>query len=257
MPPKVAAQVAAQAPNMRERLLDYVSTPGPRGRSREIRWLIAEWGFGPPVVVLDPSLSWQRAGVAPLFAYLDRDRQRVARSGGNRRGRRVAASRPTPMRTTWSTERSCGARRTEPPVLPFAADHPLWCRSIDATDWDALARRWRGLYGAATREQAEVSCVSGPADATLRVDFGASAEAADGSLARSRWGRACGSTAAVATATDVITLDLGAEYVEFSAAECEAEAATADVAATQIAVGAAIDGNPLLRLLDARPGSAG
>ncbi len=72
-PQKVAAQ-ARRAPDMRERLLAYVSTPGPAVDRRELRWLVAEWGFGPPVVVMDSSLSWQRASVAPLVAYLDRDR---------------------------------------------------------------------------------------------------------------------------------------------------------------------------------------
>ena len=52
---------------------------------------------------------------------------------------------------------------------------------------------------------------------------------------------------------NVITLDLGAEYVEFSAAAdatAEADADEAGIGRTQMAVGAAIDGNPLLRLLD-------
>ena len=58
---------------MRERLMNYLATSGAAVDREEIRWLIAEWGSGPAVVVLGPSLSWQRAGVAPLLAYLDQD----------------------------------------------------------------------------------------------------------------------------------------------------------------------------------------
>ena len=54
---------------------------------------------------------------------------------------------------------------------------------------------------------------------------------------------------AVTTAADVVTLDLGGDYVEFSAAQVAA-ADESDSAATQVAIGAVVDGNPILRLLD-------
>ncbi len=57
-----------------------------------------------------------------------------------------------------------------------------------------------------------------------------------------------GSPAAVTATADVITLDLGAEYLECSAAA--ASTPDSGIAGTQIGIGAAIDGNPLLRLLD-------
>ena len=59
-----------------------------------------------------------------------------------------------------------------------------------------------------------------------------------------------GDTSKVLTASDdVLTLDLGADYIEFSAAE-DTTGDGAEVVGTQVALGAAIDGNPLLRLVD-------
>jgi Ca2+-binding EF-hand superfamily protein len=59
-----------------------------------------------------------------------------------------------------------------------------------------------------------------------------------------------GDAGKVVTATnDVVTLDLGTDYIEFSAAQGKI-GGKEDVGGTQAAIGAAIDGNPLLRLLD-------
>ncbi len=57
------------------------------------------------------------------------------------------------------------------------------------------------------------------------------------------------STSAVTAAAEVVTLELDGDYVEFSAAQGQA-GRESDAAATQIAIGAVLDGNPLLRLLD-------
>jgi len=53
----------------------------------------------------------------------------------------------------------------------------------------------------------------------------------------------------VAAAADVVTLNLGSDYIEFSAAQGKVDN-KADAGGTQVAVGAALDGNPLERLLD-------
>ncbi len=70
--PTVHAQ-SRQAPTMRARLADYLATNHAQVDRKEIQWLIAAWGAGPGVVLLDPSHSWQRSARAPLETYLDRN----------------------------------------------------------------------------------------------------------------------------------------------------------------------------------------
>jgi hypothetical protein len=53
----------------------------------------------------------------------------------------------------------------------------------------------------------------------------------------------------VVATSDVISVDIGGHFVEFSAAQTST-VDIADVAASQLAIGAVIDGNPLERLLD-------
>jgi hypothetical protein len=55
-------------------------------------------------------------------------------------------------------------------------------------------------------------------------------------------------TNAASGTENVATVELDGDYVEFSAAQGTAQ--ETESAATQVAIGAAIDGNPLLRLLD-------
>src|SRR6185295_19090344 len=62
-----------EVPSMRDRLADYLSTNKTRVDREELGWLIAAWGAGPGVVLLDPSLSWQRSEVSPLETFLDRN----------------------------------------------------------------------------------------------------------------------------------------------------------------------------------------
>jgi Ca2+-binding EF-hand superfamily protein len=242
---KVSAQ-SRQAPNMRERLMTYVSTPGPAVDVREVRWLIAEWGFGPPVVVLDASRSWQRAGLAPLFAILDHDRSGALEAaeiaGADEAFRRADADANGVVE-----EQELRRAANERPVLPFVADHPLVVAIDSATDRDALAADLGRVYRLDT-ERVEALC-DGEADVSLRVDFGtAKSQAAGVALLATSAGITGTATA------NVITLDLGGAYVEFAATGAPATGApanTADVAGTQVAVGAAIDGHPFLRLLDA------
>src|SRR6185295_1150166 len=62
-----------EVPSMRDRLADYLSTNKTRVDREELGWLIAAWGAGPGVILLDPSLSWQRSELSPLETYLDKN----------------------------------------------------------------------------------------------------------------------------------------------------------------------------------------
>ena len=89
---------------------------------------------------------------------------------------------------------------------------------------------------------------SRPADITLQVSLSTSDKSATGVSVLSLGSGLSKSNSAASATTNVATVDLDGDYVEFSAAQ--GAAAEADSAANQIAIGAAFDGNPLLRLLD-------
>lgn len=235
----VAAE-ARSAPDMRERVKSYLATSSAAADRGEIRWLIAEWGFGPPVVLLDQSLSWQRAEIAPLWACLDADRSGALESA------EIAAAESVLQKADANSDAIVDASELErkasgPPVLPFSADHSLLVMIDDATDREALVATCSRLYGL-TEEKVE-ELLGGPAAATFRVKFGEKTPPDD---AVAIYGDQSGADAS----TDAISLDLGALSIEFAAAGTQYKNEAAYAAATQIAVGAAIDGNPLLRLVD-------
>jgi hypothetical protein len=235
---EVAAQ-ARQAPGMRQRLQDYVATTGGTADRREVRWLISEWGFGPPLVVMKRSLSWQRAGMAPLLAILDADRSGsldAIEIAGVADALRRADADANDVVDVRELERQV----TSPPVLPFAADHPLIVALDNATDFDALAADCMRVYGMDADQAARLA--TQPADVALRVELGADASKSDAVSVLT-------SELPVTAGEDAITIELGAEYIECSAASVTSTD-SATIANTQIAVGAAVDGNPLLRLAD-------
>jgi hypothetical protein len=87
-----------------------------------------------------------------------------------------------------------------------------------------------------------------PADVSIRVDFGTSDDFAK-RVSILTIGPELSSVKDAVTATDdVITLNLGVDYIEISAAGGGDSAIEA--AGSQIAVGAAVDGDPLLRTVD-------
>ncbi len=252
-PPKGIPAQSRQAPTMGERLKNYLAAGGGAADRVEIRWLIAEWGSGPPVLLLGPSLSWQRAGMAPLLAYLDRE------PDGGLSAAEIGAAADLLRRADIDANDVLDPseiRRAadRPAATPFDTDHSLLVELDAQTDWDAVAATMRDVYGengvsAAADTQHARELLEKPADVTLRVDFGTNVKQASGVSVVAVSGE-LGDTGKVVTATnDVVTLDLGADYIEFSAAQGKA-GDKADVGGTQVAIGAAIDGNPLLRLLD-------
>jgi hypothetical protein len=250
--PGVATQ-RRQAPTMRERLTNYLDAGDGAVDRAEIRWLIAEWGSGPPVLLLGPSLSWQRARLAPVLAYLDRE------NDGGLSAAEIASATNSLQRADIDANDVLDAseirRAVDRPVTtPFDTDHSPLVELDGATDWDALAATLDRVYRA---ERMNTNTSIGgvrellhkPSDVTLRVDFNSKDEAAKG-VSIVSVSNALGESDKVVTATkDVITLDLGSDYIEFSAAQPKAGDQT-DVSGTQVAVGAVVDGNPLLRLLD-------
>jgi hypothetical protein len=250
--PGVAAQ-ARKAPSMGDRLRNYLAASGGAVEREEIRWLIAEWGSGPPVLLLGPSLSWQRAGLAPLLAYLDRE------PDGGLSAEEIAGAADSLRRADVDGNDVLDANEirraaVRPAATPFDTDHSLLVELDAHTDWDALAATLGRIYAEnVTTMKIDSEHVRAlleqQADVTLRVDFG-TADSTSSGVSVVAVNSELGDAGKVVSATkDVVTLDLGGDYIEFSAAQTKT-GDTADVAGTQVAIGAAIDGNPLLRLLD-------
>jgi hypothetical protein len=163
------------------------------------------------------------------------------------------------------------ANRSEP-RLPFKMGNSLVVILDANTDWDALASMLASVYAQPTNSSPAADSTAPvkeriargdatlttdtlrdlmdePADVSLRVDFGGGAEAASGVSVVAVNPEFTNQENAVTATENVITVDLGADYLEISAAGISGKS---DSAATesQIAVGAVIDGNPLLRVLD-------
>ena len=272
-PPSVAAQ-ARQAPSMRDRLIHYLETNGDMVEREEIHWLIAEWGAGPAVVVLDPSLSWQRASMAPLLAYLDQD------DDGGLSAAEIHEAESLLKRADFDANDVLDVselRRatTGPPASPKTAGHSLLVPLDANTNWDVLAANLARIYGKESAPPPESLALSSikvriaqgdesldgpqlrtlceePADVTLRVGFSTNEEDGNDFNAVSVLSidSQLSTSDEPAVATDsVISVDIAGDFVEFSAAQAAASNA-ANAGASQLAVGAVIDGNALERLLD-------
>jgi hypothetical protein len=250
--PGVKAQYR-QAPTMRDRLINYLTAAGAAVDRDEIEWLIAEWGSGPAVVVLGASQSWQRASVAPLLTCLDQNAD-----GGlsaEEIGRAESLLKRADMDGDDVVELSEIRRATKHASAAMkSAGYPLIVLIDANTDWEAVAADLARVYECkAEAFPSDTREFEGmPADMTMRVDFDANTgEKKNGSAVTAVSVSPSIATAekAVSATSDVIAVDLGGDYVEFAAAQTAGDKNT-DISGSQLAIGAVIDGNPLLRLLD-------
>jgi hypothetical protein len=126
---------------------------------------------------------------------------------------------------------------------------------LDAnTDWDALATEVARIYhrDPSFNGEEKRSYCSKVADVTVRIDFGAEKDGEKQSAVLSVISLGPElekNTDAVVATNDVISLDVDGDFIELSAAQAQASD-NADASASQLALGAVIDGNPLERQLD-------
>ncbi len=253
--PKAAVQ-SRQKPTMRDRLADYLATNNSRVDRDEIGWLIAAWGAGPGVILLDPSLSWQRSELSPLETYLDKNgdgafsSEEIAQAGAMLLQADVDSNDVVDISEI---------RRTidHPAFAPVVGGYPLLVVLDANTDLPKLESTMARIYGSQIDSspggKATVPAVatlqSQPADVTLQVNLSTSDKNAAGISVLSLGPDLAKSTGTASATTNVVTVDIDGDYVEFSGAQVSS-ANDSDSAAAQIAIGAAFDGNPLLRLLD-------
>jgi Ca2+-binding EF-hand superfamily protein len=238
-----------KAPTVIQRLKNYVTAVGDEVDPQEVRWLLADWTGGPELIVLGPAVAWQRAEVAPLWSWLDVDADGVLSA----------------EETAQAYDRLQQADVDEDDIVDLAElfrneqlgspyhlqyTHPLAVVIDDDTDWFTLLDELNDVYGdeyvskSASDLEEFKSCA---ADLVCRVALDAKA----GKFAVLSVNSSLGEAAQLVTpAENVITAEIGGSYLELSAA-LPAPNEQAEVAAPQIALGAAVDGYPLFRLLDA------
>jgi EF hand len=253
--PTTKAQ-SRQAPTMRERLADYLATNKTGVNREELGWLIAAWGAGPGVILLDPSLSWQRSEVSSLETYLDRNgdgafsREEVAQAESVLKQADVDSNDVVDLneiRRTIDHPAFTSAIGGHPLIVVLDANtDALKFESMMATIYKTHAAGAPAVNGAAP---AITSLQTRPADITLQVNLGTSDKSASGVSVLSLGQELSKSSSAASATSNVATIDLDGDYIEFSAAQGAAPA-DSDSASSQIAIGGAYDGNPLLRLLD-------
>jgi Ca2+-binding EF-hand superfamily protein len=244
------ATTTRTAPTLRERVLAYAGAAGDAVNRDELHWLLADWGPGPEVVVLNPSLSWERAGDAPLLAYLDGDHDGT-----------LSAEEIEQVETQLAKADANGdevidageLRRlaVDRFKLPYEVGYPLLIVVDGNTDWDAVATQVGQLYGEDESDLSDLAPSELPArlsesraDLSLRVNFGSSA----GISMISADGSGSTPTPTVSASSKSVRVAVGNARFEFSAGGGAGE--TIDQAATQISLGAAIDGGDVTALVD-------
>lgn len=244
--PAALATRRRETPSLRDRVRSYLAAAG-SGMSEsdlasEIEWLLARWEGGPAVTVLSAGRSWERYGVAPLWAMIDAD------GNGHLTSSEVASA----------GERLDRADIDESGVI-----------ELREVEWRATERR---KAAAITRsplleivEPAEGS-EGQAAEIVLKVDF-QSNQSGPGHVEL----LATGNEARTTESADVLTILYQTDYLEVSAVALgsrsaadssnegeqtrrmtpTAQTSSRDDGPEQFSVGAVADGYPLWRLLDA------
>ncbi|MCG8449115.1 MAG: hypothetical protein MI725_05990, partial [Pirellulales bacterium] len=245
-PPLVKAKGRKQR-TMFARLVNYLAAEHGTADRQKVRWLLAELTGGPTVLALGPSFSWRRAEIAPLWHVLDEDHDgELSSVEVNQATSRLEQADVDEDDTIDREELTRFAQQYTPTF--HATAYPLVMVLDGDTDWSSLRKHLLAAYGEKVNDfvggqrnlTAELpKLLVHPADIVCRVTFGDD----EGKLALLR------AQGDVSPGEKAITIDLSGAYVEFSAVRDLADTAN-DMQRTQIAVGAVVDGNPLLRLLD-------
>jgi hypothetical protein len=240
-----------KAPTMRDRLMNHLTMTGAEGDREEIGWLLAESGAGPGIVVLSPGLSWQRATLAPLLTYLDENADGALAASEFRRVEALMKRADYNGDEVVEVDEIRRATTNEP--APIANGHPLVVRLDANTDWGSLDTTVQTIYP--NRKNSSVldraALLAAPADFALRVDFNAAPkrQSTSGRVTALSIKEGLSAGDAVVASNDTLSIEVGGDHMEFAAAQPLVESGD-DLFATQIAIGAVVDGNPLLRLVD-------
>jgi hypothetical protein len=264
-PEKPVVEVKRRASrSVAQRLVNYMASADVKADREEIRWLLAEWTGGPALLTLGPAMSWQRVSFAPLWNALDAD------ADGSLSAAEVSAaserlSQADVDENSIIEMEELTALHTGVSTSPHS--YPLVAVIDGETEWQQLNSHLQAAYGRRTAEPhgSASSAASTLLDRIAQGDPSVSAddlkglidEEADIKLRVALGGKDKRNELALLSAGDsensanekIVTVVSGAEYFEFSAGETK-DMEAADPAATQVAIGAVVDGYPLFRLVD-------
>ncbi len=247
-----------------QRLVNYMASSDVKADREEVRWLLAEWTGGPAVLTLGPAMNWQRVGFAPLWNALDVDGDQSLSAAEIAAATERLAQADIDENSIVELEElfAMGTRGTTAPH-----SYPLLVVLDQETNWQQLNSHLQAAYGrrateqqgsAASNTSALLTRIAGgdptltstdlpalvdePADVRLRVSLG-------GKDGENEVALLAANPEEHSQSEKMVTVVRGAEYLEFSAGELKEKEAL-EPAATQIAIGAVVDGYPLFRLVD-------
>jgi Ca2+-binding EF-hand superfamily protein len=250
-----------QARTVAERLINYMTSTDVEADRDEIRWLLAEWTGGPALITLGPAMNWQRIGFAPLWNALDVDNDQNLSAAEIAAASERLSQADVDENSIIELEELFAVR---PRSTTAPHSYPLIVVLDHETDWQQLltsitaaySRRGREQQGSAaastsvldriaagdtmlTAEDLELLLEESP-QVSLQVNLGDE---------KSQVALTSATPDSFSSSEQLITVVRGAEYFEISAGQ-QKEAEVSEPKATQISIGAVVDGYPLYRLVD-------
>ena len=237
-----SGQFRASNPTVGDRLTHFLAAVGQPVERDEVVSLLEQWPAGYPLLLLTSGASWRRTNRAPLVSLLDIDQDGSLSAAEIRSASETLKKGDVNQDGIFELpelERVAPARATQAIRRPLL----VLLDPLDPSAEIALAS------GSLDRKQLQ-ALRSAPANITLQVDFQTNKESTTRLKLTGLEPGKGRSLPQVIAGESVIAVDYGSEYAEISAIESDTEGA-ANNQPEQIAVGAAVDGYPLFRLLDA------
>ena len=237
----------------RQRLMQYAALAGGGLKRDEARWLLAQWTPGPAFLMLRPGFAAERAGDAPVLAVLDQDaddRLSAEEVANAYEALRRCDTDGDDMLQTSELVRAPGAssRRDtawRPSLLLLVLDK--------STDWHEVRKELKKNYGkvpARLKTAAKGHERHGLLpDIAVRVALGKRGKEAAGLAVKHVGKRTSSASSPPAPAPWAVVMEFDAIRLELSAAQ-ERLADNVARESGQVAIGAIVDGCPLLSLLD-------
>ena len=247
-PTTEAAPASGSPRGPRNRLLRYVSSGTNNLTREESRWLLTQWTPGPPLLELLPGAINQRAGIAPASFLIDQNADGVFDS------KELAAASQELRRADRDEDgwvdieelTSAAGSQSVPSselrmIILDSATAAQQLHELSANSADAASSHLAELL---TRDEPLNALRNAAADVTAEVRFGD--DPAAGLALHGFRDELPVPRDDIHVAENVMTVFLPGMDLELSAVSGDA----ASVVEGQVSVGSAIDGYPLLRLLD-------
>ena len=242
-----------QRAGSRQRLLQYAALAGGELERDEARWLLAQWTPGPALLMLRPGFAAERAGDMPVLAVLDQDadgRLSIEEVANAYEALRRCDTDEDDMLQTSELVRALGVSSGgdtawRPSLLLLVLD--------ESTDWHEVRKELKKNYGkvpaslkTATKDRKRDGLSP---DVAIRVAFGKREKEVAGLSVNHVCKRISSVSSPPGPTSQTVTMEFDAIRLELSAAQ---ERMTDNIAreSGQVAIGAIVDGYPLLSLLD-------